>query len=340
MVDVIKITLIWCIVNILKRKLEPKSQAQDLVNNSSEVWQILNQTVSEAFTELVDSTWEIDKIETMSGEWKELRTGLSAEGLFYGMGDTEDKCSVFVAFDSDFGALIADQSLKPQETEEGTVYTPSMLDLILFRPVAQKIEVELRNLLAASLPASGNPFSFTNNGTNPSDIGMIKGEADWSKILFSIREAEDDMFEAVNVNDAAAEKKEETPRRALRFQIILPLNLTPRPLPKSVNDTPVLDLDNPWTQHMRRSLDGALVPVRAVVETCRMTVADCTRLETGQIIDLPGVSLQSVGVEAEMKTDRVKFSVGALGVYKSHRAIKLTEDIIPGFSQNIDLCVI
>ena len=327
----------WCVVNILKRKLEPKSQLQNPAENSDELWQGLNQTVSEAFTELVESTWEIDKIEIISGEWKDLISGLPAAGLFYGMGDTEKECRVFVAFDSDFGARIANQSLKLQEAEEGAVYTPSMLDLILFKPVAQKIEIELRNLLTAAATANESALSFTDRGTIPSDIGMIKDEGSWSKVLFSIREAEDDMF---SLGNAASDQKEETSPPALNFQILLPVNMIPRPSSKSDKEAPVLDLDSPWTQHMRRSLDSALVPIRAVVETCRMTVADCTRLETGQIINLPGVSLQSVGVEAEMKTDTVKFSVGALGVYKSHRAIKLTEDVIPGFSQNIDLCVI
>jgi len=100
---------------------------------------------------------------------------------------------------------------------------------------------------------------------------------------------------------------------------------------------PVIDPSDPWTQHMRGAIDRAIVPVRAVVETCRMTVADCTRFEIGQVIKLPGVSLQSIGIETEFGEGKASFVPGALGIYKSHRAIKLTEDLDPTFAPEAGL---
>ena len=124
-------------------------------------------------------------------------------------------------------------------------------------------------------------------------------------------------------------KAEEVQATSLALRVLLPQNFLLQILATGGNDAqaPVIDPENPWTRHMRTSLDTAIVPVRAVVETCRMTVADCTRFEIGQVIELPGVSLQSIGLEAEMSGSSVNFASAALGIFKSHRAVKLIEDM-------------
>jgi len=62
-----------------------------------------------------------------------------------------------------------------------------------------------------------------------------------------------------------------------------------------------------------------------------MTVAECTRLEIGQIISLPGVSLQDMKLEATLRDEKICVVKGALGIHKSNRAVKLTEDPSPEF---------
>jgi len=108
-------------------------------------------------------------------------------------------------------------------------------------------------------------------------------------------------------------------------------------------------MDNPWNLHMRETLKDAPTNIRVVVESFRMSVADCTRLAIGQVIPLPGVSLQSMGVEVEMEDDslgqsthrgqklpkRVEVARATLGIYKTNRAVKLIEDLDQNFVQDM-----
>ncbi len=308
--------------------------------NDVEVWKPLHSSVAEAFTDLLGLTWEIENIESTSGVWDEMRSSIARDGLYYGMGEPGVPCPVLIGFDADFGALVSEKSLRFLPAADDATYKPSSLDLILFSPVAKTLEAELKELFSILEPSRPASFAFRNKGTAPTDIDLLKGIEIWTKVIFSIRESDGDRFGGHSDDDSeASDPDKAVPRRRLNFQIILPPNLVPKRRLQDIDlgRPVVLNLDDPWTQHMRRSLDEALVPVRAVVETCRMSVADCTRLHIGQIIQLPGVSLQSVKLETKMKAKSVDFGVGALGIYKSHRAIKLAEDICYEFSQEVDI---
>jgi len=84
--------------------------------------------------------------------------------------------------------------------------------------------------------------------------------------------------------------------------------------------------------------------IRAVVESCHMTIAECTRLEIGQVISLPGVSLNTVGIfldsetsdTEEPETDAIELTRGSLGIFKKNRALKLIENIDPSFTHDCD----
>jgi len=106
----------------------------------------------------------------------------------------------------------------------------------------------------------------------------------------------------------------------------------------------VIDAEHPWALHMRDAVKKADMPIRAVVETCHMTIAECTRLEIGQVIALPGVSLNSVGIFIDLETgdaaetdkDVIELTKGSLGIFKKNRALKLIENIDPSFTHDCD----
>jgi flagellar motor switch protein FliM len=91
-----------------------------------------------------------------------------------------------------------------------------------------------------------------------------------------------------------------------------------------------LDFDE-TAETLTRHIDKSITSLRAVLESCEMTVADCTRLSIGQIIPLPGVSLQALNIEAELKDNRICIARGAMGIHKTRRAVQLVEDISPSF---------
>jgi len=82
---------------------------------------------------------------------------------------------------------------------------------------------------------------------------------------------------------------------------------------------------------LSRHIDQSVTALRAILENRKMTVADCTRLKIGQIITLPGVSLKDMKLEATLRDEKICVVKGALGIHKSNRAVKLTEDPSPEF---------
>jgi len=86
-----------------------------------------------------------------------------------------------------------------------------------------------------------------------------------------------------------------------------------------------------------------------IVNNSSLLQDTCTRLAIGQVIPLPGVSLQSMGVEVEMEDDslgqsthrgqklpkRVEVARATLGIYKTNRAVKLIEDLDQNFVQDM-----
>jgi len=91
-----------------------------------------------------------------------------------------------------------------------------------------------------------------------------------------------------------------------------------------------LDFDE-TAETLTRHIDKSVTSLRAVLESCEMTVADCTRLSIGQVIPLPGVSLQILSIEADITDNRVCIAKGALCIHKTRRAVQLVEDVSPIF---------
>jgi len=121
--------------------------------------------------------------------------------------------------------------------------------------------------------------------------------------------------------------------QAIRFTLIVPSEyMLPRlaAFQEQIVSKPVSDSDQS-SEILSRHVDQSVTSLRAVLEKRKMTVADCTRLEIGQIISLPGVSLKEMKLEATLRDDKICVVTGALGIHKSNRAIKLTADLSPEF---------
>lgn len=323
---------------ILRKKLDVKPGLPDHIKNNLTIWRSLHLAICAAFSELTEMSWEAGKVEINFGELKALQSALPDTGLCFSYGDAEGPGTLLAYYEPRFAAQVTARSLEIQADVVDETYVPGMLDLILFKPVIQSFDTELGDIFAATYNIPDDRLRQLEQAHNLEDIGLAKDVGVWNEVTFYIQQAED-----INSKSGADKAKSKTKKKAdpktvskpssLAFRILLPQSLLQHLLASSVNEaaSPVIDAQNPWTHHMRQSLDTAIVPVRAVVETCRMTVADCTRFEIGQIIDLPGVSLQSIGLETEMIDGNVNFGSAALGIYKAHRAVKLIENVNPEF---------
>jgi hypothetical protein len=96
----------------------------------------------------------------------------------------------------------------------------------------------------------------------------------------------------------------------------------------------VLDQED-IAQNWSRRINPTQTRLRSVLESCRMSVADCTRLEIGQVLLLPGASLEAIKIEVEFADKRQVILEGEMGVHKSHKAIRLRSEIDAAFTADV-----
>ncbi|MEP6342127.1 MAG: hypothetical protein ABJ275_02345 [Maricaulaceae bacterium] len=321
-------------MSILQKKLDLKPELPDHIKDSVALWSSLHSVFCDNFSELSQSSWEVARAEIKVAPIVELISGLPKQGLYFGYGEKEGQTSYITYYDEAFAEKVTKSALDIQKTEVNEAHKMGKLDLILFKPVADSLNVEFWKMFNDIYIFKGidedvprdpkSPLNEIGRGLSSDDIGLVTDSAAWIEMALYIQPVK---------NKAEKSKPKDNKASSLAVRILLPQNLLLKLLSVRGNQTneQVIDPQNPWTLHMRKSLDTAIVPVRVVAETCRMTVADCTRLEIGQVISLPGVSLDSIGIEAEMSGVSVNFAWAALGIYKAHRAVKLIDNIDPNF---------
>lgn len=270
----------------------------------------------------------------------DIQTIIEAPGLklsFHAAGKTLHS---FGSISPALAIYVSKQSLlfSNESTSKDTPYEPSKLDCLLLQPIAEKAAKSLSHLLATAEPLNAQ-IGLTYNA-----LGASKPQF---KALGRCTTLRVGLAPLLANADAAEPEFEDG---ALFIDFILPKTLTQGLMqsgPASQDSTaPVIDPSHPWAVHMRSTVNKANVPVRAVVESCSMTVAECTRLEIGQVIALPGVSLDSVQLFIDMesgaqaKQRAVGLANGSLGIYKKNRALKMNENIDPDFIQDLNLHII
>lgn len=88
---------------------------------------------------------------------------------------------------------------------------------------------------------------------------------------------------------------------------------------------------------LRNSVRHSSIRLDAVLEKLPLTIGDCSRLEVGQVLELPGVEAGQLSLYAETMDGSVAISRGELGVWKGQRALKLQEPLLERFVKEIAL---
>lgn len=73
------------------------------------------------------------------------------------------------------------------------------------------------------------------------------------------------------------------------------------------------------------------VEVQAVADRVRMSVADCSRLQIGQVIGLPGLRFDHLELNVEMGDGPVLLTDASLGADKGLKAVRLNRGLDPSF---------
>lgn len=229
--------------------------------------------------------------------------------------------------------------ISDNQTDTAETYKPSKLDALLLRPVPLKIAEALSTLFAPdTILQSQTGLSFDALTFGKSEMKEF-GELVQVSLQFNFTEPKSQAKEKPESETSTSELWVQIFLQAAQLESLLQSSAT-----GETSDALVIDTAHPWALQMRDAVKKADMPIRAVVETCHMTIAECTRLEIGQVIALPGVSLNSVGIFIDLETgdaaetdkDVIELTKGSLGIFKKNRALKLIENIDPSFTHDCD----
>lgn len=329
-------------MSLLRKKMEREPGIPDHIKNNVKVWQPLHLAVCDMFSALTQMAWEPRHVDIDFGDLKTLQNNVSAPGLKFGYGDTNNESSMLVHFDRRFAAHVTTRSLDMSADGEIESHKPELLDILLFKPVAQALEEELSKLFSVIRRSATGGIRQNGKGLKINDFELVRGLGLWNKVSFTVKlaakpgadsGADDGSVETEDGGMPGEDTESNAKSNDLVFILLLPQNQLQQLMSKLSSGTASTAgvSHNPWAKHMYQSLENAKVPVRAVVESREMTVADCTRLQIGDVIKLPGVSLQSIGLETDMNDGPVNIAKAALGIYKLNRAVKLTSDLDTDF---------
>jgi len=86
-----------------------------------------------------------------------------------------------------------------------------------------------------------------------------------------------------------------------------------------------------WSKHMMNEVLETRMKLSGVIRLGRFSVGDLSRLSHGALLELPPDALEKIEVEARTTDGAVTVAKGKLGTIDRHKAVRLGEDIDPGF---------
>lgn len=213
--------------------------------------------------------------------------------------------------------MISQQKLGAKKAEGAEAQPLGLLDLVLLQPSFDVILTSLKELLGDG----SDGLHLTNRCLTIGAVAGIDETGKWVRLSLPFAPKDD-------VSDIGAELSFELLMSALMADTIsMALH--------SGDDHIVIDPSDPWASHMHGTVLQSTLPLKVIVEVLNMSVADCTRLELGQTISLPGASHRHLSVSTESKSGLINLATSTLGVAKSNKAVKLLEDVDPSFVSDI-----
>ncbi|MEM1146749.1 MAG: FliM/FliN family flagellar motor C-terminal domain-containing protein [Pseudomonadota bacterium] len=82
-------------------------------------------------------------------------------------------------------------------------------------------------------------------------------------------------------------------------------------------------------------VQNSTVELQIVIDRVPMSIADCARLQAGDVLSLPGTNRSKLKVAAKTIDGAVDIAAGELGVWKHQRAVKLKSEIDPDFIREV-----
>ena len=321
-------------MSVLRKKIQSQPVDTDL-NEAviSVVWEQMTQGCLKILEELTGGVdWSSESFATESFARSEIEDNLPKSGLYAGFGVSEKDISCLCLASAPLAAILNKCGIDGQISNFSGIddYEAAELDLFMMEPFVEFVKGKLVEMMTQTVSKSANPSSesefhnireFQKEEVELSSFSLADEHKSWSKISLGLK----------------ARLQESGESHSVTFQTILPVPYLKQIVEHSAAvETPEEDFILPENvKYLGRHIDTSVTSVRAVLDSLRMSVADCTRLEIGQVLPLPGVSLENISLEVEMRDQRLAVASGLLGIHKTRRAVKLSEDISDEFRGDV-----
>ncbi|MGB3625691.1 MAG: FliM/FliN family flagellar motor switch protein [Henriciella sp.] len=223
----------------------------------------------------------------------------------------------------DRGVAVRYASLKLQQPGEKLAASPALFLRLLCDHPARFLWKEIANAVALG-PALPDDFSVVDPAGVPHSIDP---DTRLLKVVVSLSE------EAGEEDNWLLEGGEELPELHLYYDYN---SLTDFAI-KAQKSAPrqVRQASEAGEKNLRRQIRNSTIQLDAVLERLPVTIADCSRLEVGQVLALPDVEPGVLSVCAETMHGSLAISQAELGTWKGKRALKLTSPILESYAQEI-----
>ncbi|NHK26320.1 hypothetical protein FF098_000190 [Parvularcula flava] len=296
--------------SILRQKLTAQPAVTDETKGLQPLWDGFARLVTRRLEEEEIGAVMVKSISSRRVTFEEYRTGNDGAQAVFLMASKNVPAACIGHVSRELSAIIlghktGDDSLSGEDAQS---HEPGMLDVLLLQPIMTALFDGFKQSCDGLEKAS--PFSgaaYRNGMTRLSAIAIEDEKAPLLALTFDL---------TIGLDKSA-------PMTFLMpYQPIEKLSILLANAPSKSVDDP----EDPWPPHMLSAAMSARVQLRAVLERCPMTIAECARLEVGQVIPLPGVSLNELCLAAWADQGHLPVATAALGVMKQFKAVKLMSD--------------
>lgn len=88
---------------------------------------------------------------------------------------------------------------------------------------------------------------------------------------------------------------------------------------------------------LRASIRTSQITIDAILDTFDLSIAECAKLTVGQVLPLENAELNQLIISTETFEGRSNVTTGALGVWKTQRAVKVTSPVPASFARELGI---
>ena len=310
-------------MSVLKKKIEMQSQEVAPPDKLTAPWKNIYEELLPTFEILMSQVkWNVSDYALEVCDVAKLEKAYAKKALYYSFGPKANEPACIIALEGKIAGLVRKCSFA--EEIDGfnniEVKEPSKLDVLLPLGLIDQIASLIERIGKTSVNRDDwdNCFLEKKNVVEFSALELTARKGGWVKMT------------AQYYGSLGRKVKPE----CFSVDIIMPYGLVEYTLAETAQNYEEpegpIDLDECHAE-LKRHLSHTIMPVRAVLENIELSIADCTRMQLGQVIPLPGVSVSSLRLEAGIDDERSCIANAELGIIKSNRAVRLSQDVETSF---------